>query len=64
MLAKIPLGGNIVEEKRIGNTHICFCDAAYAENETPESRLLILGEAAQASWNIILHNQGTICRNE
>lgn len=59
MLAKIPLGGNIVTEKRIGNTHICFCDAAYAENNTPENSRLVLEEAARASRNIMLHNQGT-----
>lgn len=44
-------------EKRIGNTHIFICDAAYAENKTPENRQRVLEEAARASLNIILHNQ-------
>ncbi len=57
MLVKIPLGGNLVAEKRIGNTHIFVCDAAYAENKTPENRQRVLEEAARASLNIIIHNQ-------
>lgn len=57
MLAKISLGGNITAEKRIGNTHIFFCDAAYADNKTQENRQLVLAEAARASLNIIIHNQ-------
>lgn len=57
MLAKIPLGGNITAEKRIGNTHIFFCDAAFAENKTQANRQLVLEEAVQASLNIIIHNQ-------
>lgn len=57
MLAKIPLGGNIVAEKQIGNTHIYFCDAAYRNHDTPEDKQRVLSEAAQASLNIIVHNQ-------
>lgn len=57
MLAKIPLGGNIVAEEKIGNTRIYFCDAAYVKNNTPERIQQVLDEAAQASMNIILHNQ-------
>ena len=56
MLAKIPLGGNIVEERKIGNTHILICDAAYA-GTTPEQRQRVLDEAARASLNIFLNNQ-------
>lgn len=56
MLTKIPLGGNIVAEKKIGSTHIYFCDAAYINN-LPEKKQQVLGEAAQASLNIIVHNQ-------
>lgn len=57
MLAKIPLGGKIVSEKKIGNTHIFFCDTAYAKNNTQEDRQRVLNKAAQASMNIIVHNQ-------
>ena len=56
MLAKIPFGGNIIAEKRIGSTHIFFCDAAYIKN-TPEEKHRVLREAAQASLNIIVHHQ-------
>lgn len=56
MLAKIPLGGTVVEEQYIGNTHILFCDAAYA-GKGPEAVQQVLDEAARASENIILHNQ-------
>lgn len=57
MLAKIPLGGNVVAEKQIEHTHIYFCDAAYIKHNTPEDRQRVLREAAQASLNIIVHNQ-------
>ena len=57
MLAKMFLGGNIVAERQIENTHIYFCDAAYVKNDTPEDRQRVLNEAAQSSWNIIVHNQ-------
>lgn len=56
MLAKVPLGGNVVEEQYISNTHILFCDAAYA-GKGPEEIQRVLDEAARASENIILHNQ-------
>lgn len=56
MLAKIPLGGDIVEDYYIGNTHILVCDAAYA-GKGPDHTQRVLDEAAQASLNIILHNQ-------
>jgi hypothetical protein len=57
MLAEIPLGGNIAAEKRIGNTHVYICDAAYLKNKTPDGRQRVLDQAAQASLDIILHSQ-------
>lgn len=55
MLARIPLGGEIVKEEKIGNTQIYFCNKAY-KNRSEESIQQILREAAQASMNIIVHN--------
>mgnify|MGYP001019717311 CR=1 FL=1 len=57
MRATIPLGGNIVKDYYIGNTHIYICDAAYVNNDTPEAKKRILDDAAQASLEIIRHNQ-------
>jgi hypothetical protein len=56
MLAEIPIGGNIIGDYYIGNTHILICDAAYINN-TPEDDRRVLDQAAQASLNIILHNR-------
>lgn len=56
MLAKIPIGGNIVQDSYIGNTHILICDASYV-NHTPEDNQHILDQLARAAMNIILRNQ-------
>lgn len=56
MLAAIPINGKIVEEQRIGSTHILFCDAAYAD-AAPDDLEQVLRDAAQASFNIVLHNR-------
>lgn len=52
MLAKIPLGGDIVAEYQFGNTHVYICDAAF-KNNTPEDDKRVLEAAARASLNII-----------
>lgn len=57
MRATIPLGGNIVQDYYIGNTHIYICDAAYVDNTTPEAQKRILDDAAQASFEIIRHSK-------
>lgn len=59
MLAKIAIGGNLVQDYYIGNTHILFCDAAYVNNK-PEDDRSVLDQAARASLNIILHNQSDL----
>ncbi len=56
MLATIPLGGNIVKEQYIGNTHILVCDAAYV-GKGPEDIQRVLDEIARVSLRIILNNQ-------
>lgn len=56
MLANNPTEGNIVKDYYIGNTHILISDAAYA-NHSPEENQRVLEQAAQASMNIIIHNQ-------
>jgi len=56
MLAKIPIEGNIVKDYHIGNTHVFISDAAYI-NHSPEENQRIFEQAAQASMNIIIHNQ-------
>ena len=56
MLANIPLGGDIVEDYYIGNTHILICDAAF-RNNTPEDNKRVLEAAARASLNIIRNRQ-------
>nr|DAJ10346.1 MAG TPA: hypothetical protein [Caudoviricetes sp.] len=56
MMAKIPLGGDIVEEYQIGNTRIYICDAAF-KNNTPEDNKRVLEAAARASLNIIRNRQ-------
>lgn len=56
MLAEIPLGGNIVAERKIGNTRVLICDAAYAD-APPERLRRVLEEAARASLNIVLRGR-------
>lgn len=56
MLAKIPLGGDIVAEYKVGNTQIYICDAAF-KNNTPEDDRRVLEAAARASLNIIIDRQ-------
>lgn len=56
MLAKIPLGGDIVAEYKFGNTRVYICDAAF-KNNTPEDDKRVLEAAARASLNIIRNRQ-------
>lgn len=56
MLAKIPLEGNIVQDYYIGNTHILFSDAAYA-NKTPEELERVKADFNQKGLNIYLKHQ-------
>ena len=55
MLATIPIEGNIVQASYIENTHILFCDAAFA-NKTPADYQQVLAQAERAARNIIIHN--------
>ncbi len=56
VLAKIPVAGNIVGDCCIGAAHILISDAAYIGKSRKEFQN-VLDEAAQASWNILVHRR-------
>ena len=49
----VPIGGNIVEEYKIGGTTIKICDAAYI-NKTPADIEKTLERIMQIGWKIVL----------